>query len=313
MGTTPVHATATDGGTNSASCDFAVSVVSAPTVSVAAASVQYSDLVTLSANVNAVPFPGQPLAGTVQFYINGIAVGSPVSASASGAASLPYTVLLAPGTYNVTAQFTSAAPAYYANAAGGPGTLTVKQEDARAYYTGALFASTSSATSGDATLTLAATIQDITAATGDPAYDPNAGDIRNATCTFINRDTSTPIATVPIGLVNAGDTKTGTATYNWSVDIGAANSQSFTVGIRVNNYYTRNSSFDNTVITVSKPLNDFITGGGYLILSNAAGLTAGSPGTKNNFGFNVKYNKSGTNLQGNINTIVRSGGVTYQI
>jgi hypothetical protein len=36
------------------------------------------------------------------------------------------------------------------------------------------------------------------------------------------------------------------------------------------------------------------------------GLRGGrAPGTKNNFGFNVKYNKSNTNLQGNINTIVR--------
>jgi hypothetical protein len=40
-------------------------------------------------------------------------------------------------------------------------------------------------------------------------------------------------------------------------------------------------------------------------------------GSKNNFGFNVKYNKGGTNLQGNINTIFRrtENGIvrTYQI
>jgi hypothetical protein len=59
------------------------------------------------------------------------------------------------------------------------------------------------------------------------------------------------------------------------------------------------------VIEVAKPLNNFITGGGFLTLSNSAGLKAGDPGTKNNFGFNVKYNSSGRNLQGNINTIIR--------
>src|SRR5437762_7967447 len=56
-----------------------------------------------------------------------------------------------------------------------------------------------------------------------------------------------------------------------------------------------------------------ITGGDYLVLQNSAGTIAGDPGTKNNAGFNVKYTKSGTNLQGNINTIVRSGGHVYQI
>jgi hypothetical protein len=48
-----------------------------------------------------------------------------------------------------------------------------------------------------------------------------------------------------------------------------------------------------------------ITGGGYVVMQNSAGTIAGDPGTKNNFGFNVKYNKSGSNLQGNINAIVR--------
>jgi hypothetical protein len=36
-------------------------------------------------------------------------------------------------------------------------------------------------------------------------------------------------------------------------------------------------------------------------------------GQKTNFGFNVKYNKSGTNLRGQVNIIVRNGGRTYQI
>src|SRR5207244_13333276 len=43
------------------------------------------------------------------------------------------------------------------------GMLTVTQEDARDTYTGPTFAATASATSGTVTLTLRATIQDITA------------------------------------------------------------------------------------------------------------------------------------------------------
>jgi hypothetical protein len=82
----------------------------------------------------------------------------------------------------------------------------------------------------------------------------------------------------------------------------------------VNHYYTRNASLDNTTVNVSKPLSDFITGGGFITLTNASGLIKPKQGTKNNFGFNVKYNKSGTNLLGNINTIVRGeDGKVYQV
>ena len=69
-------------------------------------------------------------------------------------------------------------------------------------------------------------------------------------------------------------------------------------------------SEDNAVVTVAKPLNDFITGGGYLILSNSGGMKPGDEGTKNNFGFNVKFNKTGKNLQGNMNIVFRRTDVS---
>jgi hypothetical protein len=57
---------------------------------------------------------------------------------------------------------------------------------------------------------------------------------------------------------------------------------------------------------VAKPLaSNFISGGGYLVLSNSAGQIAGDAGRKSNFGFNVKYTKKGTNLKGNVNVLVR--------
>ncbi|HSK12726.1 MAG TPA: T9SS type A sorting domain-containing protein, partial [Phnomibacter sp.] len=47
-------------------------------------------------------------------------------------------------------------------------------------------------------------------------------------------------------------------------------------------------------------------GGGYIIVTDkAGGEKAPDVGSKNNFGFNVKFNKKGTNLQGHINTIIR--------
>ena len=56
-----------------------------------------------------------------------------------------------------------------------------------------------------------------------------------------------------------------------------------------------------------------ITGGGYLANQSSGGQYAGDTGQKTNFGFNVKYNMSNTNLQGNINTIVRRSGRVCQI
>ena len=177
------------------------------------------------------------------------------------------------------------------------------------------FVNTSCATCGNATVQLSATVKDITAIIGDPAYDANAGNISNATLTFVNKDTNTDIATVPISLVSALDTKVGTSVYNWSVNIGSADSDIFSIGFRVNGYYTRFYSTDDEVITVSKPVGtNFITGGGHIINSASTGLYAGGAGLKTNFGFNVKYNKSGKNLQGNVNVIIRAvGGKVYQI
>jgi hypothetical protein len=262
--------------------------------------------------------------GSVTFKIGDSIVGT-AALNGSGVATLNLRLFesstlakadVAPGAHTVTAIYSgSAAPCYAPSS--NTNTLNITREDARTMYTGVLFTSTSCATCSTATVTLSATVQDITAI--DPSGDPNNGDIRNATVTFVNRDTNTPIATVPIGLVSAADLKTGTVTYNWSVDIGNADSNQYTVGVVIDGYYVRNSSAENTVVTVSKPIaSNFITGGGYLTLARSGGIASGDPATKNNFGFNVKFNKSGTNLMGNINVILRrteSDNVlhTYQI
>jgi hypothetical protein len=82
----------------------------------------------------------------------------------------------------------------------------------------------------------------------------------------------------------------------------------------VGGYYTRNVQDDDTVITVAQPItSNFITGGGFLVNTNTYGQRPGTVGAKTNLGFNVKYNKSGSNLQGNMNIIDRSSGRVYQI
>jgi len=285
--------------------------------------VQYSDTIQLSALLTddeGLVTPNVISGKSVVFQLwNGSTLirSKTTTTGIDGVARDTFKVDEAPGTaYYVKSVF--AGDNYFAGDADSDD-ITVKREDARVTYTGAVFAATGSTTSTSAIVTLSATIRDITAANGDPTWDDFKGDIRNATVTFINRDNGQPIPgaiNLPIGLVNAGDIKTGTATVNVPFSING-DAQQFTIGVIVNNYYIRDNSDDNTVVTVSKPLNDFITGGGYLILENSAGIKAGDAGKKNNFGFNVKYNKNGTNLQGNINTIIRKteNGVlhVYQI
>jgi len=163
-------------------------------------------------------------------------------------------------------------------------------------------------------VTLAATIRDISV-TPDAAGDTSGGDIRNATVTFVDRDAGgAELCSAPVGLVNLADVGIGTAMCSALVSLGSADSLSLRVGIIVNRYYTRNSTEDDALVTVSRAIGtNFITGGGYLLAANSAGLKAASPGSRINFGFNVKFNKNRTNLQGRINAIVRNGGRTYQV
>jgi hypothetical protein len=80
------------------------------------------------------------------------------------------------------------------------------------------------------TILLRATIQNITAVPGDPTYDPDAGNITNATVSFVNRE-----------------------------NIGSASGSDYIIGVVVNGYYTRNSIAEDMVVVVSKPTSNFIT------------------------------------------------------
>jgi hypothetical protein len=252
------------------------------------ASVQYSDVTTLTASVTPFNISGDVLTGSVEFFVNGASVGSS-ALDANGTGSLPMTITYAPGNNSVTASFTST-NSNFTNSSAGPVTLPVTQEDARATYNGNNLFWTTSFTSS------------------------------NAKVTYVNRDTNTNLSgcvNLPVGQVSAGDTTKGVATCNTTLSLNNNNNSggdTFTIGIIVSRYYTRNSAEDNTLITVAQPIpSNYITGGGSLLQSNSSGLVPGDAGSRNNFGFNVKFNKSGTNLVGRINIIVRSGGRVYQI
>jgi len=236
-----------------------------------------------------------PFTGSITGIQNGDAITATYSTSAVASSDV--------GTYTIVPAAVDPSPSKLGNYSVTlvNGSLTVTQKPATATYTGPLFVATASRTTSTATVTLSATIKDTSG---------GAGDIRNATVTFVDRDTGVAIASnLPVTLVNSTDIKTGTASYNWSVDIRANYSQSFTIGIIVGKDYTRNDPSDNAVVTVSKPLAGSVTGGGYLVNLSTAGTVPGDHGAKTFFGFEAKSGSG--SLTGGAMVLVSYKGHVY--
>jgi len=204
--------------------------------------------------------------------------------------------------------------------------FVMTKENAVADYTGQDFASTGTATSTSSLVRLSATIRDITAV--PVSGDPEGGDIRNAKARFKLRgvNPSNGSEVVPefntewINVTLLGtDIKVGSILKDLTLTIpGSLESVIFEIKVEVgdNGYYCNS---DATAIigtlTLSKSLNDFVTFGGNLKMTpnTSYGYYPSNNDSKINFGGSVKYNKNGTNMQGGINIIWRTGTNVYQI
>jgi hypothetical protein len=185
--------------------------------------------------------------------------------------------------------------------------LTVTPEDAAAAYTGDMLVFTSTS----ATVTLRATIQDITAALPAGA-DQTAGDIRNAKVDLKVNGTAPAGCTGLTPTLIGSDPRTGSVSCPATLTSGTSSTE-YTISVAVSNYYQDTTDGDIGVVEVAQPNGTFITGGGYVV-STTSGKYGSSPASsRTNYGFNIKYNKSGTNPQGHVNIIFRSGGKVYQI
>ncbi|MFC1604920.1 PKD domain-containing protein [Planctomycetota bacterium] len=310
-----VTVTDDDGAWNSATFTVTVENV-APNVSVdiPVQNVQYSDPIN-EVTITATDVPADvmnavisvlPDAGTIPGGLE--FVGSPDRVG-SGNWILRGIADLAPGTYVfVVTVFDEDSGSTNVDI-----TINVQQEDAIITYNGPDFVSTPSIKDSEAIVELRAIIQDITAV--HPASDPDPGNITYANVAFVIRIGNGDIIIeedVAIELFDS-DPTIGIASCTWEVDLGNSDSETFMLGIIVNGYYTRNSAVDNTLITVSKPVENSVTGGGHIINEYSAGVFAGDVGLKTNFGFNLKFNKKLTNLHGRVNIIIRQGNRVYQV
>lgn len=292
-------------------------------VSVLPAEVQYSDQVTLTAVVASSTAQGglNTAGGSVEFNYqlgNGAvtSLGTVSSSSVvSGCLNFKYTFTckLKPGTYKILAAFTPADQLNYDGSSNASpyGPLLVEPEDALAEYTGLTYFSTASSTSISVAMTFSATIKD--------AADDYRGDISKARVEFrevpvggmfdngIIRGTN-PGTTLPVFLVNPSDQTIGTSsTQPFSRNLSQSEinnlGASFYVYTKVNGCYSKLS--DPALITIGIPGNDNISGGGFIVSNSSAGKYRSKAGSKTNFGFTLKYNKSGRNNQGQANIIIR--------
>ncbi|HSY47190.1 MAG TPA: MBG domain-containing protein [Thermoanaerobaculia bacterium] len=173
------------------------------------------------------------------------------------------------------------------------GTLTVTQEDATVTFIAPLTVSASPVT-GTATVTLASLVKDVPDS-GDGS-GPNAlGDIRKATLTFINRATGQTLCTAPIGLVTASDTSTGVATCSFT-----ATTATYTIESRVGGWYARDSAADDVTLSVLRPNDDFVTGGGYAQLTTSAGSYAADANSRADFTLNPQYDDKLGTVKGSV-------------
>ena len=272
LGTTTVTATATDAAGNTSSCTFTVTVKSQTTTGVLAASVQYSDAVTLQATVGAAAVPGQTLTGTVQFFVNGSSVGQ--SALTNGVATLALAANMPAGSYSVTAQFASTNP-FYVGSAGGPAALTINRENAATAYNGDTVLLTGGPEVNTATVRLSARLTQ--------EADGQAGDITKATVAFelfkSGNQTSTPDQTVGGVAVDAnGDA---------SATVNGLSAGGYTVKVTVEgaNLYWTAQPVGTGALSVAIPSKDTHShGSGWVADATSANGRA-------SFEFNVKSDK----------------------
>ena len=307
--------------------DVITGVTGNTSVTVSPSTAQYSDRVTFTATITGgASLPGSQYGYRATFRVGTQVMGT-VNLSVSGgdlvgslttALTESVSGQMAPGTRSVTATFSR----YFGSLTGvtpNPATtsLTITREDARVEYTGTyLVAASGSSSNRRATLTLSATIRDISNVTGDPAYDQYSGDIRQARVRFVKGGVGITGWLTP-SLSNWRNQTVGTVSATWQADHSSANDVTNDIFIEVGGtgYYERSNPADGSIATVYVPSQNYLAGGGYLV--NPSNVFGADQGLRTNFGFIVKFSMFGSNPYGPMDVMFRKtdNGVlhTFQI
>src|SRR5439155_3446410 len=307
---------------NAKTCTNTVTITSRPTSLVysGATTGQYSDCATVKAKLTDTA-TGNPVAGktvtfTLQTSSGGATLSGTVSAlTGSDGVAMTSLTLLDPtnNTYKIVSQFAGMCPFLASSATTTPFTITPEDTQpltAAGYYTGDVFFWTTGPNSSTATLTLSATVADIS--------DTCRGDIRNAKVTFCVCDSSgnncapiTGATDLPVGLVNPTNKTVGTATAIVQYNIGNVAVAQLNIRVKVGGaYYLLNNSVYDTICTVAKPVAGGLCVMGAELLNNgvpylSSGYLATGDGMVADCSSYVQY-KSGSNPQGKVNINVHT-------
>jgi hypothetical protein len=289
-------------------------VFTAP-VSTTLPDVQYSDPVNTTITVTD-DGAGSALTASTQWklgagsFTSGLPANLTLIVASTGAYSRTWTLggiaNVAPGVYTIRVTVADVLCSSYVDLS-----LTVTKENACGSYNGTLFVNTPSLSNTSAAIHLEIAVTE--------EADGSAGSLANATVVFSISDggASAKTATATYDVANSTPS-TAIFYYDTTVNLGNALCRTLDVSWVIGGYYTNTNCPEQlTQVTIAVPADDFSAGGGYIILTNNAyGPNVGGLGLatgKNNWGYNVKWNKSLTNLQGNFNTIIRKNGRTYQV
>jgi len=195
--------------------------------------------------------------------------------------------------------------------------------NASTLYTGSRFFWTTSSTSSTATLTLSATIRDVS---------PCGGNISKANVSFwISTDGNnfSPVPNaqnVPVGLVTPTDPSTGAASAISQYNLGKNPSAQLWVRVTVGGEYHYSADTYDVPVTIAIPgqLNTLLAGGslnndgaslagssgfnasGYLGALTSSTPSGALPADEADFGGQVTYNNKGTNPQGQLTLTIHS-------
>lgn len=290
-----VTLTITDASGNTDECTSTVTIMQRPTTLTYTGdpSAQYSDDVNLSATLTD-DLSGDGIEGmSITFEIGSQSTTGVTDATGAATATLTLDQSTCDlSVWTVKASYDGVCP-FLGSEDEDP--FNYLPENASMEYTGVAISATESVNSDDFHVTLRGIVKD--------ANDGDPGNISLAQARFLVNDA--PVSGwIQVKLLDAGDPSIGMIEFLWE-DAISINPTTYDVKIEMKDCYYTGTSIAYP-LTVYNAAGDFITGGGFMIMTEATdGLYKASPDSKLNFGFNIKFNKNGKNLQGKMNIIYR--------
>ena len=199
-----------------------------------------------------------------------------------------------------------------------PGTLTVRPDEGRVAYIGQTLFVTSGASSTTAQVTLTASVQDV----------DGIGNIGNSTVTFTDVLSGKVLASgVKVTPVSNTDTSTGTANTVVTLSTGQYGAQQYLIQVRLNGSYTNEQQLPpkaepgsdpynaaNPTVTVMIPqTTNSMQGAATLSKANVTPGGLYGDATSVSYTVGMKYNKGGTNPQGQVQLVLQRSDGTYYV